>query len=349
MDTNSPASGTYTFPEGSAQQFTFTVSDVAGNTVTLKQTGIGVDLTAPTINGTMSPASPAATGWYNIATGAPTYSYIASDALSGLNGTSPATGNFTFADGAAQTHSFSVTDTAGNTSSVTSAAVNVDRVGPVLSASISTVAATGWYNIASGPAVVTYVTSDATSGVTTPTPYTFGEGANQSVAAITVFDVAGNPSNTTGAFSNIYQDTVAPTLSASINSPGVTGWYNIATGPAVVTYSTSDSTSGVTTPASVTFVDGANQSLAAITVVDVAGNTSVSTGAFSGINQDRVAPTLSITPNGGNFNTSPITFTFQFSELVDHFNACEVSSSTRRIVIRLSSSWPYLNLFLKVA
>ena len=29
--------------------------------------------------------------------------------------------------------------------------------------------------------------------------------------------------------------------------------------------------------------------------------------------------------------------------------ACEVSSSTRRIVIRLSSSWPYLNLFLKVA
>ena len=29
--------------------------------------------------------------------------------------------------------------------------------------------------------------------------------------------------------------------------------------------------------------------------------------------------------------------------------ACEVVVSTRRIVIRLSSSWPYLDLFLKVA
>ena len=75
------------------------------------------------------------------------------------------------------------------------------------------------------------------SGVTDPAPFTFNDGSNLSHGGITVTDVAGNTSAATAGFTGIDQDTVAPTLSESISSPdAVTLWYNIASGPAVVTY-----------------------------------------------------------------------------------------------------------------
>src|SRR5258705_12879468 len=94
------------------------------------------------------------------------------------------------------------------------------------------------------------------------------------------------PSPSTAGFRSIKQDTVAPTVSESINSPAGTGWYNISTGAAVITYSTFDATSGVSTPASYTFSDGAGQSHAGVTVTDVAGNVSTMTSGFSGIAQE---------------------------------------------------------------
>lgn len=105
-------------------------------------------------------------------------------------------------------------------------------------------------------------------------------------------DLAGNVSPaTTFGFT---LDTVAPTLTASINAPSADGWYNRVTGPAVVTYSAADATSGVTTPAPYRFSDGVDMSVAAITVTDVAGNTSLPAGQFSGIHQDtgRLKPGL---------------------------------------------------------
>src|SRR5207247_4358162 len=113
-------------------------------------------------------------------------------------------------------------------------------------------------NISTGAAIITYSTFDATSGVSTPASYTFSDGASQSHAGVTVTDVAGNVSAMTSGFSGIDQDTVAPTVSESINSPAGTGWYTISTGPAIITYSTFDATSGVGTPASYTFSDGAS-------------------------------------------------------------------------------------------
>ena len=91
LDANSPASGSSTFGEGTNLSRTFTVIDVAGNSASVTQSGVKVDVTAPTINGSLGSASPAASGWYNIATGAPTFSYTASDALAGLNLSSSAT------------------------------------------------------------------------------------------------------------------------------------------------------------------------------------------------------------------------------------------------------------------
>src|SRR5262249_32479451 len=153
-------------------------------------------------------------------------------------------------------------------------------------------AATGWYNISTGPAVITYSASDATSGVSTPTAFTFSDGSGLSHAGITVTDVAGNISAKTAHLTSIKQDTVAPTLAQSINSPAATGWYNIASGKAVISYAATDATSGVSTPAAFTFSDGTGLSHSGITVTDVAGNTSVKTADLSGIKQDTVAPSL---------------------------------------------------------
>ena len=132
----------------------------------------------------------------------------------------------------------------------------------------------------------------------TPTPYSFGQGANQSLPAITVSDVAGNVSNAAGAQSGINQDTVAPVLSAAINAAASTGLYNLSTGAAVVTYTATDAgpSSGVATPTPYSFGQGANQSLPAITVSDVAGNVSNATGGYSGINVYTVSPTV-VAPN----------------------------------------------------
>src|SRR5208283_2970966 len=141
-----------------------------------------------------------------------------------------------------------------------SPAVNVDTVAPTLTESINSPASTGWYNLSTGPAVITYVATAGAAGVTTPAPFTFSDGTNLSHAGITVTDAAGNVSAPTAAITGINQDTVAPTLTESINSPSSTGWYNLSTGPAVITYVASAGVAGVTTPAPFTFSDGNNQS-----------------------------------------------------------------------------------------
>src|SRR5208283_2388512 len=196
-----------------------------------------------------------------------------------------------------------------------SPAVNVDTVAPTLTESINSPASTGWYNLSTGPAVITYVATAGAAGVTTPAPFTFSDGSNLSHAGITVTDNAGNVSAPTAAITSINQETVAPTLTESINSPAATGWYNISTGPAIITYVASATVSAVTTPASFTFSDGTNLSHAGITVTDVAGNTSAASAAITGIKQDTVAPTLSESINSSaatgwyNISTGPAIIT----------------------------------------
>src|SRR5205823_11517717 len=116
--------------EGNAVHGSVTLTDQAGNSATFTTADFKIDKTKPTISGSLSPASPASTGWYNISTGAPTYSYSASDALSGL--ASPATSSYIFGETSGQTKTFTVYDAAGNSNSVTSAAVKVDLTAPTL-------------------------------------------------------------------------------------------------------------------------------------------------------------------------------------------------------------------------
>ena len=277
-------------PQDAANNFLVRATDLAGNNSSLADVPtITEDSTAPIINAIRDGQTYAAAhgGWNNTNVIA---SYTASDA----NLADPATGNYTFgSEGSGQSHTFTVTDRAGNSASATISDVGIDKTAPTLSASINDPASSGWYNIATGAATVTYVANDAGSGVSTPTAYIFGDGADQSLAAITVTDVAGNVSSLAGAFSGINQDVIAPTLSASINDPDSSGWYNATSRAARVTYVADDAGSGVLTPPAHDFDDGVDQSLAAITVTDAAGNVSNLAGAFSGINQDMIAPALS--------------------------------------------------------
>jgi parallel beta-helix repeat protein len=245
-----------------------------------------VDTLAPTIIGSVD-RGPAATGWYNRATGAPVVSFFSP---------SPDVASITSAvpvgEGSNLAVTGTVTDLAGNAASFTVSGIYVDLTPPTLTQGINAPGATGWYNLATGKAVVTYKAADALSGVLTPAPFTFGDGANLFLAGRTVTDTAGNVSAPTADLAGIRQDTVAPVLSQSLNGPAANGWYNLSSGPAVVRYAATDATSGVATPAPFVFRDGVNQSLAGITVTDAAGNVSVRTADVRGIRQDTVAPTL---------------------------------------------------------
>ena len=156
--------------------------------------------------------------------------------------------------------------------------IQIDTVAPTIHATINSPAASGWYNIASGVGDVHYVASDNTGGSglasSVPPDHVFSDGANQSLAGVTISDIAGNTA-TSESFSGIKQDTVAPTIHATINAPAASGWYNIASGPAVVHYVASDNAGGSglasSVPSDHLFADGSNQSLAGVTIADIAG------------------------------------------------------------------------------
>jgi hypothetical protein len=169
--------------------------------------GVNIDKTAPLISAQRDTLANAF-GWNNTAVQS---SYTASDALAGL--LSPATGSHTFAfEGAGQSHTFTVTDLAGNSSSATISNVNIDSTAPVIVAQRDTAAnAYGWNNT---DVLSSYSASDALAGLLSPATgaFTFGaEGANQS-HTFTVTDLAGNSASATVSGINI--DKTAPTIAA---------------------------------------------------------------------------------------------------------------------------------------
>src|SRR5204863_326724 len=141
-------------------------------------------------------------------------------------------------EGANQEVTGTVTDLAGNTTSFTVSAINIDKTEPTISAVRTDANANGWNN---GDVAVTFSGSDDLSGVdsiigdTTVTT----EGANQEVTG-TVTDLAGNSTSFTVSAINI--DNTAPTISAVRTDANANGWNN---GDVAVTFSGSDDLSGV--------------------------------------------------------------------------------------------------------
>ncbi len=119
--------------EGSAVKINSgVIADNAGNTDSLDSAAFKIDLTNPTIQASLNPANPAASGWYNASTGAPTAHYTCDDAQPGsglAQGACPA--NHTFGNGANQSHEGTVTDQAGRSATTTNVnGISVDLDAP---------------------------------------------------------------------------------------------------------------------------------------------------------------------------------------------------------------------------
>ena len=130
FDSGASLTGSVTFSnEGAGQSQSIEVADLAGNTASQTVSDVNIDKTAPTIDAARVTQANAA-GWNrtDVLVG-----YNASDATSGLAANSPAQGAYTFnAEGAGQSHTFTVEDLAGNSSSATVGDVNIDKTAPTV-------------------------------------------------------------------------------------------------------------------------------------------------------------------------------------------------------------------------
>src|SRR5579859_570972 len=172
-------------------------------------------------------------------------------------------------------------------SSIVVSVIGVDNDAPVISATVNPAPNTfGWNNTS---VLVTFVCSDATSGIATcPTPINVNtDGANQIVSG-TAIDRVGN-SASMSVTANL--DRTAPTVVPQVAPPPNTAnWNNTSV---TVSFNCADALSGVAScsaPVSLTN-EGASQTVTG-TAVDKAGN-SASTTAI--VNIDKTPPVISIT------------------------------------------------------
>jgi hypothetical protein len=290
--------------DGANQSATGTATDLASNSTSTTNSGINIDKTAPTISGAAT-TTPNANGWYS---GNVVIHWTCNDNLSGVV-TCPADTTITGA-GSGLTVSATVTDKAGNTTTTTSPAVNIDRVAPVTTSN----APSTWQN-ADVPVHLNAV--DDYSGIAS-TSYRVNDGGVQSGPDLVIStegtttiefwstDKAGNIE--THKFATVLLDKTKPTIGAT-RTPAANsyGWSNTNVG---VTFACADSASGVqscTSPVTLS-TEGANQS-ATGTATDNAGNSASTTVA--GISIDKTAPSLSgaptTSPNGEGWYNSDVT------------------------------------------
>ncbi|MEW1954389.1 PxKF domain-containing protein [Terrabacter sp. NPDC080008] len=277
-----------TLHEGKGQSAGGTATDAAGNVSDLFTIGgINVDETAPTLSGAATTA-PNGNGWYN---GDVTVKWTAADALSGIDGTTPANSTIT-GEGDNLSAGASVSDKAGNTTGATVKGIKIDRTAPRTSAT----APSGWQ---SSDVTVNLAATDGLSGVEA-TFYTVDGGAAQSGSSVTVssegthqvaywsVDKAGNAE--TAHTLAVLVDKSKPTITgAATTKPNAAGWYNSAV---TVHFTCDDAVSGIATcqPDATASAEGANSVTG--TAVDNAGNTATAT--VGGINVDTVAPVVTI-------------------------------------------------------
>lgn len=242
-------------------------------------------------------------------------------------------------------------DAAGNGSVAASAAITIDRTASSLTITPNGTLRSGdfiSFTFQFTSAVTGFTASDisvtnGTKGAFTPidgdtyvlvvSPVADGVVAIDVPANVAV-DVASN--GNTAASASIVSDRTAPILTISPNGTQT----NAAT--VTLTFQFSEVVTGFTasdvaltnaTPGTFTAVDGDTYTLVVTPVTDgavtasveadaaadLAGN--INPAASASINSDRLAPTLTITPNGTSTNLASTTFTFQFSEVVTGFSA----------------------------
>lgn len=303
--TNADGSGawSYTVPSALADGL-HTIAASVNNGAIVSRLALTIDTAPPTISASAFTADGAQynTGaWTNQVV---TVLFSCADATSGTTACpSPV---LVSAEGAGQFASGTVTDLAGNSSSVTFGNINVDTTPPTITAS----AATGDGKPYAGawtmqPVTVSFTCSDALSGIAScPSPVTISsDGGGQSVTG-TASDTAGNTAS--AMVGNINIDATPPTITPSETTadnktytPGT--WANQSV---TVHFACYDATSGIAScsPDTTLANDGANQSVVG-TATDIAGNTASTT--VTGINIDKET---AVSPTSGTYK-SPITVT----------------------------------------
>jgi hypothetical protein len=299
--------------EGANQSFCGQAIDAAGNSSLPACATVNIDKTPPTITASPSPA-PNAAGWNNSSV---TVTFICADTLSGVAACPPAQSIAT--PGANQIVKGTATDLAGNSAS-TQIPVNISEVPPqIIAVAAPLPNAAGWNNT---NVVVSFTCTPAPGAApitNCPTPQLIStEGASIPVSG-TVTDAAGA---TATASALIKLDKTPPTVIPNISpAPNSNGW---ETAPVTVSFTCSDSLSGVATcPASTSISsDGANQPVSG-SATDLAGNT---TTASANVNLEQAPPTISasVSPaaNSAGWNNTNVTVTFACSQSASPISSC---------------------------
>lgn len=169
-----------------------TVADRAGNE-TVRTLSALIDLSAPLLGASLSPASPdGLSGWY---TSAPTVSYGCSDPLSGVAGGCPAP--YTFGEGVDQNHGASVSDNAGNSSSAGVSSVNVDLTAPTGMTFSGVSSQTYYFGSVPPLSGVGCTASDALSGLASCTVSGYSDAVGSHTLTATATDRAGRQATAT--------------------------------------------------------------------------------------------------------------------------------------------------------
>jgi hypothetical protein len=188
---------------GTTATFAGTCEDTVGNTATSDlDFTVKIDKTAPTIDGSASPA-PNAAGWNNTNV---TVSFDCVDVLSGVPAGNCPADVLLENDGADQSVTRSVTDAAGNTASDTVSGINIDKTAP--NVSVTGVSAGGNYTLGSVPAAGCS-TTDAISGVAQNASVNVTGGTPNGVGTFTATcsgasDNAGNPGSASATYTVAY-------------------------------------------------------------------------------------------------------------------------------------------------
>lgn len=244
--------------EGAGQSWTGTAVDLAGNAVMFTVGGINIDKTPPTVSfGAQNPVANAA-GWSNTDVSIP---FATADTLSGVASTSPGSPLVLSVEGTAVTATVTVTDRAGNSATLTSPPVKIDKTPPAISAAPSPPPNEfGWNNTG---VTVSFVATDSLSGVagvTGPVTATI-EGASQVVSGSAV-DVAGNSAQ---ASITLNIDKTAPELLGRCAPP--------ARGPFVAGRDGLSGVASVSPTASASVKEHESRGQQTFRILDRAGNT----------------------------------------------------------------------------
>jgi len=276
--------------------------DNAGNQESAKSTHAKLDKTPPPFISFGAPSPPPNTnGWNNTNV---SISFAATDNLSGVASTTPASPLLLTAEGPSVTGTVTVTDNAGNSSTFITPAVNIDKTLPTITASATAggnpYTSGTWTN---GNVIVSFVCSGGLSGLGSVSgPVTVSsEGANQSATG-SCADNAGNSAS--AVFSGIKIDKTPPNApSASVNpSPNGAGWNS--TLPVTVSFASNGDLgpvqSGVTgcTGSTGLTVETTGTPVSGI-CNDAAGNTSATTSVTVKI--DSTPPTVTYSGNAGTY------------------------------------------------